>query len=92
MSSEPLYIQIFDHITQKGIKLSWVADNLSISKQHLSLILKGKKTLSAQRVEQINIVLGTEFKLSPEILPHEDLEATKQSLKEKPLFNDDNPD
>lgn len=89
MSSEPLYTQIFDHITQKGIKLSWVADNLSISKQHLSLILKGKKTLSEQRVAQINIVLGTEFKLSPEILPHEKLEATKQSLTEKPLFKDD---
>jgi antitoxin component HigA of HigAB toxin-antitoxin module len=88
-SGDPIYIQVYDYISQRGVKMSWLASNLSISKQHLSQIIKGNKTLSTERLEQINILLETNFKITPEVLPHEKLEATKQSLKDKPLFKDD---
>jgi transcriptional regulator with XRE-family HTH domain len=88
-NNDPVYTQIYDYVTLKGIKMSWLADNLSVSRQYLSLALKGERSISDERIKQINMLLGTDFKKPPELLPHEKLAQDRQSLEDKPLFKDD---
>lgn len=88
-NTDPIYTQIYDYIIQRGIKFSWLADNLSVSRQYLGLALKGERSLTDERIKQINILLNTDFKRPPNLLPHEQLQLDRESIKEKPLFKDE---
>ena len=56
---------IVDYVESKGIKYSFLANELGISSQHLHFILKGdektKRDLTQVNLDLINKVLGTYF-------------------------------
>lgn len=55
--------KIKNHIKERGLKFSWVCDQIGISTGHLSNIFKGRKHLTQEVNDKINKVLGTDFKL-----------------------------
>ena len=86
------YTEITDYLANRGIPKSFVANKLSFSRQYLVQVLTGKRNMPPELLDKINAVLGTNFKLlnpPPDLLPHEKLEADRQSLKEKSLWKND---
>jgi transcriptional regulator with XRE-family HTH domain len=84
-----IYSEIIDFLIDRGISKSFVANKLSFSRQYLNQILSGKRNMPPETLDRINKVLGTSFVKPPEIFPHEELEASLKSVKEKPFWKDD---
>lgn len=58
---------IVEHLKSNGQKMSWLAEKIGVTAGHLHSVLKGKKKnvkrdLTDENLQQINEVLGTEFK------------------------------
>jgi len=56
---------IVQHLKVNGQKMSWLAGKINLSNGHLHSVLKGKKNvkrqLTAENLQRINEVLGTQF-------------------------------
>lgn len=50
-------------LKERGLKHTWLCNQIGISTGHLSNIFGGIKTLTPELNEKINKVLGTHFKL-----------------------------
>lgn len=89
----PEYTEILDFIAYRGLRMRFIWEKLSLSQAYFYQILHGIRPMPDIILAQINAFLGTDFKHpepTPEILPHEQLELDRQSLKDKPLFKDEN--
>ena len=59
--------KIIQHMNDFGIKFSWLAEKVGVSKGHLHLVLKGgkdgkeKRELCEDLKNKINLALGTSF-------------------------------
>lgn len=49
------------HITNNGLKQSWVADQLGISHSHFSLILSKERDLSEKHRKTLNTLWNTDY-------------------------------
>jgi hypothetical protein len=54
--------QIRDHIAAKGIKKTWLAEQIPCSLTHLSHILECDRPLTKKNLAKINAALETDFK------------------------------
>lgn len=54
--------RIYEHLRDEGRTQKWLADQLCVSKTHLSQVLLGNRSLSKKVLNKINEVLGTDFK------------------------------
>jgi len=54
---------IDDHVISKGLKYTWLCDQIGVSTGHLSNIKVGNKSLTPEILDKINKALGTKFKL-----------------------------
>lgn len=49
------------HITDNGIKLSWVANKLQLSPTHLYLVLSKQRNLSEKNRKKLNELFNTDY-------------------------------
>jgi len=52
---------IKEYLEKRGHRYSWLAENLDISRTHMSQILSKKRTLQEIHRQKINEVLNTNF-------------------------------
>lgn len=62
LDSSPLTEQIRYYLANKGTRINWVADQITLSKSYLTHILKGRRRLTPEILQKINNCLGTDFK------------------------------
>lgn len=93
MESTPVkYAEIIDHISQKGIKTSFIANKLCMSRQYLYQVLNGVRPMPDKILERINSLLNSDFKHPEKNIPseepfaHEKLAEEKEKVKN--LFKD----
>jgi len=55
-------MQIAEHLKSKGIKRSWLANQIGKSKALITFILDGEADLTDENLKNINEALGTNFK------------------------------
>lgn len=60
-TSEFKYID--DYVTERGIKYTWLCDQIGVSTGYLSNIKFGRKSLTPEILGKINKALGTKFKI-----------------------------
>jgi len=48
-------------IDERGLKHVWLADRLGISRQHLSNILAGRRSVTVERAERMRELVGVPF-------------------------------
>ena len=87
----PKHTEILDYLDINGLKKGFVCKKLAISPSFFSQMLRGLRPMPDRILTQINALFDTNFTQPepvPDLLPHEQLEADKKSLQEKPLFKD----
>ncbi len=50
-------------IDESGVKNKYIAEKLGVSEQYISLILSGKRKLTADKVIAISQVLGIDYRI-----------------------------
>ncbi len=71
MPNSPKIIEgeILKFLKDEGLSINWLAKKLSLTQHHLTKVIRvpghgtEKRNLSPKLLEQINAVLGTDFKL-----------------------------
>lgn len=62
MKKKTVLENIKDHMTEHGLKYTWLCSKVGISTGHMSNIFGGEKRLTEELLIKINKVLGTDFK------------------------------
>ena len=50
-------MNLSEKIKSKGLKISWIADRLGISQPMLSMMLRGQRDISEERLKQLKEIL-----------------------------------